>query len=190
MKRIRDHSFIALAVLTVIACGQATENGVARKTTLQPQPAVPSPGAPTTLRVVLQLQTDGTLQLVSAEPKRGSLETPALDENRDKLLSGALRLVEYRATDAAGTILATGLFFLPLKAESEFQDPNVETRLRRREETVIPPPTVKVSIPYRAEITRIGFQGLEPDAQTDARQWKRIPMGEVTVGRKSDATIQ
>jgi hypothetical protein len=173
--------WLLLVVLVSTACKGAAPPAAGPASTFEPRPAAESPGPPTTLRVVLQLQNDGTFRLVSADPKRGSVTPgPSVAEHREALAEGRVRLVEYTARDAKGDILATGTFLVPLVAVSEFQDPEAETRLRHAEEKLTNP-TVRVSLPYQASVATIAFEALQPDAGTDPRDWKRAPMGAVKV---------
>lgn len=177
---------LILAALLAFGCGNEVENQPKSKLVLDPQPAKPSPGPPTTLRLVVELQPDGTLGVVSADPERGLVEPPPIEDKRNELLQGKVRLVEYRALDAAGAVIATGSFLFPVTAISEYQDPNVETRIRRQEELVIANPAMKISIAYRPEIAMIAFEGLVPDAQADVKSWRRTPMGQVRVNLNPD----
>jgi len=181
---------LAAALGLMLGCGSETENHTSTQLKLEPRPAQPSPGPPTTLRLVVQLQSDGTLAVVSALPKRGTVEEPSIEENRKALLDGKLRLVEYRAADAAGLALVSGYFLLPITAVSEYQDPNVETRIRRQEEQIVQKPTVKVSVAYQPGIATIAFEGLEPVAGADVKRWKRTPMGQVRVNINPNTTVQ
>ena len=61
---------------------------------------------------------------VSADPRRGEVTPdPSVEDNRPALAGGDAKLVEYRARNAAGQVVATGRFIVPMIAVSEFQDP-------------------------------------------------------------------
>jgi hypothetical protein len=171
---------LLLAALAAGACRKETDAGSAPLLTLEARPATASPGPPTTLRLVLRLEKAGQFTLLSATPRRGSIRQPNLAERRQDLLAGRLRLVEYTALDPGGLPIGSGLFTVPVSAVSEFQDLNVETRVRRREEPLTDP-VVKISIVYRPEIAAVAFQGLEPDAKAETQLWRRLPMGQVSL---------
>ena len=175
----------ALFLAVTLACERPVEQAVDSELVLEPQEAVSPSGPPTTWRLVLQLGNDGRFQLLSATPKRGTVIAPAIAENREALLAGHTSLVEYTALDAAGTILISGLFLVPQTAVSEFQDLSVETRVRRREES-LSNPTVKVSVPFEPGIVTVDFNGVHPDAEAVPEEWKRVPMGSVTLGGDGD----
>lgn len=176
---------VLLAVLGLAAgCEKPIEDATETELTLEASEAVASPGPPTTLRLVLQFEGDH-FTVVSADPKRGSILAPAIVENHQSLLDGNARLIEYSARDASGAVLVTGYFILPMTAVSEYQDLDVETRVRRREER-LSSPVVKVAIPFDRSIATVGFDGLEPDDDTHPMKWERLPLGEVAVGFQSD----
>jgi hypothetical protein len=119
--------------------------------------------------------------MISAEPRRGEVTPdPSVDDNRPALAEGRAKLVEYSARNAAGQVVATGRFIVPLVAVSEFQDPNAATRIRHSEERLTTP-TVRVALPYQASIATIAFDSLEPSASAEPREWKRTAMGEFKV---------
>ena len=149
---------------------------------LQPQPAQESPGPPTTLRLVLQVQPDGRVRLVSSTPKRGSIDTPPEAETRQDAIEGRVRLVDYVGRDAAGAVVLRGQLTIPATAVAEFQDPQVSTGIRRGEEPLAAP-TVRVSIPYQPSLATISFERLEPDRDAPIETWKRLPMGEVSIAK-------
>jgi hypothetical protein len=171
-------------LLAALGCQSPIEDAAETELVLEPREAVEWPGGPTTLRLVLQLEADH-FRVVSATPKRGSVREPSVAENRDDLLAGHSRLVEYAALDVTGTLLSRGLILVPLTAVAEFQDLNVATRVRRREEPLTDP-VVKVSIPYSRLIATVAFQGLEPDPEVDPRKWERVPMGQVAVEQRDE----
>lgn len=175
------------ALMTVVllavqlGCGPSGPDDGPPPLTLKPQPATPSPGPPTSLRLVLQFQRDTGVRLVSATPRRGSIDKPpdpaAIQQD---LTEGRVRLVEYTMRDRAGAVMATGTFTLPVTAIAEFQDPDVRTQIRRSEEPLASP-TITLSIPYQAATATVTFQSVEPGPEADARTWKRVPLGEITI---------
>lgn len=167
------------AALTAAACGQPIEDAAQVELELEPQPAVASEGPPTTLRLVLQLEGD-RFRLISADPRRGNVSRPDIEARSDDLLDGSVRLIAYSATDAAGLLLASGFFIVPMQAVTEFQDLSVETRVRRRTEPLVNP-TVRVGVPYSEAISTLSFDALEPRAEIDPRKWPRVPMGRVSL---------
>ena len=176
---MRGRSCLLLYLLVQLGCGPPGEPQAETPITLEPRVAQESPGPPTTLRLVLQLQPDGRVQLISSTAKRGSIAEPPPTTRQDAI-DGRLRLIEYVARDAAGQVVATGRFTMPAVAVAEFQDPNGRTRIRRREEPLATP-TVRVSIPFRPSISTISFERLEPDPDAPTETWKRTPFGEVTI---------
>ncbi len=174
--------WLVVPFLVLAACNGGADNAAEPKVILQPKPAAPSPGPPTGLRLVLRLEPDGRFRLLSATPRRGSVDEPAKAENRPALLAGDLRMVEYTAKDAKGATLVTGFFVVPMTAVAEYQDPENEAGLRSTEERLTTP-TVRASIPYRPDIATITFQGLEPNPAAEPREWKRVPMGEAALAK-------
>ena len=173
--------WLLVVLLASSACKEAPQPGAEPELTLTPRPAVESSGPPTTIRLVVQLQNDGTFRMVAAEPRHGSpTPEPSIADNRQALLDGHVRLVAYTARDDTGNIVATGRFLVPMTAVSEFQDPADETRLRHSEEKLTNP-TVRVSLPYQASMATIAFEALAPEAGVEPGEWKRTAMGEVTV---------
>jgi hypothetical protein len=119
--------------------------------------------------------------MVSSEPRRGEpTPDPSIDEHRQALSDGRARLVEYQARDATGRAIASGRFVLPLVAESEFQDPQAAARIRRSEERLTTP-TIRIAIPYQASIASVVFERVEPTAGAEAKDWKRSPMGQISL---------
>jgi hypothetical protein len=180
--RLRNCQWLLVVLLASVGCSEATPPETTEpRVTLEPRPAAQSPGPPTTVRLVLQLQTDGTFRMISAEPRRGEVTPdPSIEENRPALADGRARLVEYSARNDSGQVVATGRFIVPLVAVSEFQDPNAATRIRHAEERLTTP-TIRVAIPYQASIAMIAFESLEPNASAEPKEWKRTKMGEVKV---------
>jgi hypothetical protein len=166
-------------------CEKPIEDATETKLALEAKEAVASPGPPTTLRLVLQFEGD-RFTVISVDAKRGSILEPAIAEEHQSLLDGDARLVEYSARDISGAVLVTGYFILPLMAVSEFQDLEVETRIRRREER-LSRPVVKVAIPFDRSIATVEFDGLEPDDDTHPLKWERVPLGEVAVVPQDDS---
>lgn len=178
--------FVLLLFLSLaVGCERPIEDATDTKLTLEAQEAVASPGPPTTLRLVLQYE-DNNFTVISADPKRGSILEPAIEENHRPLLDGDARLIEYSARDISGAVLVTGYFILPMTAVSEFQDLEVETLVRRREEP-LPNPVIKVAIPFESSISTVGFDSLEPDDETHPLKWKRVPLGEVSIKPQYDS---
>jgi hypothetical protein len=176
-----DWRYLPLALMVAIACNTSPQPVTERQVTLEPRPASPSPGPPTTIRLVLQLQQDGTFRVVSAAPRRGELPAePSVAESRQALVDGRAKLIEYRAQATSGEVLATGRFVVPLVAESEFQDPNAANRIRHAEERLTTP-TVKVSLPYRESIASVSFESLEPIPGAELNAWNRSAMGNVSL---------
>lgn len=175
-------ALMTVVLLSVhLGCGPSGADDSPPPLTLKPQPATPSPGAPTTLRLVLQFQRDSGVRLVSATPRRGSIdEPPDPAAIRQDLIEGRLKLVEYAVRDRAGVVMATGTFTLPMTAIAEYQDPDVRTGIRRSEGPIANP-TITVSVPYQAEAATVIFQSVEPGPQADVRTWRRAPLGEVTI---------
>jgi hypothetical protein len=180
-------SCLSLLLLVHLACGPPGEPQADTVIKLEPQPAKESPGPPTTLRLVLRLQPDGQVQLISADPRRGSMEKPPESGIRQDAIDGRVRLVEYTARNKAGSVVATGRFTIPAVAVAEFQDPNARTRIRRAEEPLATP-TVRVSIPYDPSVVTIAFEQLEPNRDAAMETWKRKPLGEVSVPPSSPDT--
>lgn len=174
---------VAILALAV-GCETPIEDAAETELVLEAQEAVPSPGPPTTLRLVLQFEGDH-FNVISADPKRGSVLAPAIAENHRSLLDGDARLIEYSARDVSGAVLVTGFFILPMTAVSEFQDLDVETRIRRREER-LSSPVIRVAIPFDRSIATIGFDGLEPDDDTHPMKWERVSLGEVVLEPRRD----
>lgn len=171
---------LAVCLLAQLACGGSAEpvNGPAVR--LQPRPAQPSPGPPTTLRLVLQVQPDGQVRLVSSTSRRGSIETPPAAKMRQDAIEGRVRLVDYVGRDAAGLVVVRGQVSIPATAVAEFQDPQARTRIRRAE-TPLAAPTIRVSVPYQPSLATISFERLEPNRDAPVETWTRIPMGQVSV---------
>jgi hypothetical protein len=171
-----------VVLLASVGCSEATPSGTPEpEVILDPRPAEQSPGPATTIRLVLQLQQDGTFRIISAEPRRGEVTPePSVEDNRPALADGRAKLVEYSARNADGLVVAIGRFIVPLVAVSEFQDPNAATRIRHAEERLTTP-TIRVALPYQESIATISFENLEPNASAEPRQWKRTTMGEVRV---------
>ena len=172
--------WLFVVLLAAVGCADATpQAGADPEVRLDPRPATQSPGPPTTIRLVLQLQQDGTFRVISADPRRGEVTSePSVEDNRSALAEGRAKLVEYSARNASGLVVAVGRFIVPLVAVSEFQDPNAANRVRHAEERLTTP-TVRVSLPYQESIATVVFESLEPDASAEPRNWKRTPMGEV-----------
>jgi|KBSMisStandDraft_5_1062788.scaffolds.fasta_scaffold539618_1 hypothetical protein len=179
---LRHRHVLLVVLLASVSCSEATPPGALdSQVTLEPRPAAQSSGPPTTIRLVLQLQQDGTFRMISAEPRRGEVTPdPSVEDNRPALAEGRAKLVEYSARNAGGEVVATGRFIVPLVAVSEFQDPNASTRIRHSEERLTTP-TIRVAVPYQASIAMIAFDSLEPGASAEPREWKRTTMGEVKV---------
>ena len=173
---------LAICLLALLGCSPAREPEGAPTVRLQAQPAKPSPGPPTTLRMVLQVQADGQVRLISSTPRRGSIDTPPEAKTRQDAIEGRVRIVDYVGRDAAGAIVVRGQLTIPATAVAEFQDPQSSTRIRRREEPLAAP-TVSVSIPYQASLATISFERLEPNRDAPIQAWKRISMGVVSVRR-------
>ena len=177
---MRGRSCFALCLVAHLACGPPAEPQDRPPIKLEPRPAKESPGPPTTFRLVLQLQPDGRVQLISTDAKRGSVEKPPDSGTGQDAIEGRVRLVQYTARDKAGSVVATGRFTIPVIAVAEFQDLEVPTRIRGREQPLTTP-TVKVSIAYHPSIATISFEQLEPTRDAPIETWKGKPIGEVTV---------
>ena len=152
---LRRCHVLLVVLLASLGCSKATPPGALEpQMTVEPRPAAQSPGPPTTIRLVLQLQQDGTFRMISAEPRRGEVTPdPSVDDNRPALAEGRARLVEYSARNAAGQVVSTGRFIVPLVAVSEFQDPNASTRIRHSEERLTTP-TIRVAVHIRPRLPR------------------------------------
>jgi hypothetical protein len=119
--------------------------------------------------------------MISAEPRRGEVTPdPSIEDNRQALMDGRAKVVEFNARNAAGQVVTTGRFIVPLVAVSEYQDPDAETKIRHAEERLTTP-MIRVAVPYDASIAIIAFEGLEPDPNIQPKEWKRTKMGEVKV---------
>lgn len=175
-------ALLTLALLSVhLGCGPSGPADGPPPLALTPQPAAESPGPPTTLRLVLQFQRDGGVRLVSATPRRGSIQKPPDPAAiRQDLIEGRLELVEYTVRDRAGDALATGTFVVPAVAVAEYQDPDARTQIRRSEEPLASR-TVTLSIPFQAAPASIVFETVVPDPQAEARAWRRVLRGEVAI---------
>ncbi len=171
---------LALCLLAQLACSPTEDPGGGPDIRLQAQPAQVSPGPPTTLRLVLQVQPDGQLRLISSTASRGSIDTPPEAKTRQDAIEGRMRIIDYVARDAAGAVVGRGQLTIPATAVAEFQDPQASTRIRRSEEPLAAP-TVRVSIPYQPSLATISFERLEPNRDAPMEAWKRIPMGQVSV---------
>jgi hypothetical protein len=171
----------------LFACAGCGPRGEPQDTaiSLKPVKAQESPGPPTTLRLVLRLQPDGRVQLISTDAKRGSVQKLPENAIGQDAIEGRHRVVEYTARDRAGAVVATGRFTIPVKAVAEFQDPDVRTRIRRAEEPLATP-TVRVSIPYHPSIATISFEQLDPNRDVPIEKWIRKPLGEVSVSPSAE----
>lgn len=150
--------------------------------TLTPQEAKPSPGPPTVWRLVLQLK-DGEINVATALPRRGTIDTPVIEP--DALLGGKAVLLEYRLLDDTGNELAFDRIVIPLTAVAEFQDPDNDNRLSRQEETLTDPWT-QVTLPFDADAAAIEFSRVEPDAAQDIAQWIRLPLNTVALPQREE----
>lgn len=150
--------------------------------TLNPQDAAPSPGPPTVWRLVLQLK-DGEVKVATALPRRGSVDKPNIDA--ELLLAGKAVLLEYRMVDDTGGQLATDHIVIPLTAVAEFQDPNIDNKLRRQDE-ILTDPWIRVTLPFDASVAAIEFSRVEPDAARDVKLWTRTPLNTVVLERAKE----
>lgn len=180
---MRGPTCLVACLLAQLGCSTPEEPRSGPAIRLQPRPAQPSPGPPTTLRVVLQVQPDGQVRLISSTARRGSVDTTSETKMRQDALEGRVRVIDYTGRDAAGVVVVRGTVTIPATAVAEFQDPEASTRIRRREEPLAAP-TIRVSIPYRASLATISFERLEPNRDAPMDTWKRIPMGDVSVVRR------
>ncbi len=178
----RSRICLALCLLAHLACSPTEEPEGGPAIRLQPRPAQASLGPPTTLRLVLQVQPDGQVRLISSSARRGSIDAPPEAKTREDANEGRVRLVDYVGRDAAGAVVVRGQLTIPATAVAEFQDQQVSTRIRRGEEP-LPTPTVRVSVPYQPSLATISFERLEPNRDAPIEAWKRIPMGEVSVAK-------
>lgn len=150
--------------------------------TLDPQEARPSPGPPTVWRLVLQLK-DGEVNVATAAPRRGTIDTPDIDALA--LLEGKAVLLEYALLDDAGTRLASGQIVMPLTAVAEFQDPDNDNRLTRQED-ILSDPWIQVTLPFDADAASVEFSRVEPDADSDIAQWTRQPLNTLALEQKEE----
>lgn len=177
---MRGRICLAVCLLALLACSVPDEPRNGPVIRLQPRPAQASPGAPTTLRLVLQVQPDGQVRLVSSTPRRGTIETPNEAKTRQDAIEGRVRVIDYVGRDAAGAVVIRGQLSTPATAVAEFQDPQASTRIRRRE-TPLPAATIRISVPYQASVATISFDRLEPNRDAPMDTWKRVPMGQVSI---------
>jgi hypothetical protein len=171
---------LALCLLVQFACSPAEDPDSGPAIRFQAQPAQAPPGPPTTLRLVLQVQPDGQVRLISNTASRGSIDTPPEAKIRQDAIEGRVRIVDYIGRDAAGAVVVRGQLTIPATAVAEFQDPQASTRIRRSEEPLVAP-TVRVSVPYQPSLATISFERLEPNGDAPIETWKRTPMGQVSV---------
>jgi hypothetical protein len=121
-------------------------------------------------------------ELVTAAPKRGTVTEVDLEAERADLLDGDSELFQYLARSAAGANLVSGFFVVERTAVAEFQDPQVEERVRRQEQP-LDEPVVRIAIPYHPELVTVDFTALSPDPEAPAEQWKGTSMGTVRIDR-------
>jgi hypothetical protein len=174
---------LAIGLLATVACSPAPEPEAA-PIRLQAKPAQPPAGPPNTLRLILQVRPDGQVRLMSVTPRRDSIEAPSEAQMRQDALEGRVRILDYVGRNGPGGVLIRGQVTIPTVSVAEFQDPQARTRVRRQEQPLTTPTTVRVSVPYLPALATISFERLEPARDAPVAAWKRVPMGTVSVARQ------
>lgn len=166
-----QHCFVVAALLIVLAACSPRSQPENTTTTadIKPTPAVTDVKDPTILRVLLRVKGN-SIEYLSSEPKRGD----AFDQDEAILkanaLAGKIRLLRYRAANAAGVVLATGAVAVPLVAEAEYLDPKIDHRIVR-EEQPLASATVAVAVKYSDALASLSFEELEANAETPVSRW-------------------
>jgi hypothetical protein len=175
---------LVVCLLPLLACSPDRAPEGVPPIRLQARPAQASPGPPTTLRLLLEVRPDGQVRLMSVTPRRGSIDTPTEAQMRQDAIAGRVRIVDYVGRNAAGAVVVRGQVTIPAVAVAEFEDPQSRTRIRRRDQPLTGPTTVRVTVPYSAALATVSFERLEPNRDAPVSAWKRVPMGTVPVARQ------
>ena len=171
-------TIVVLFVAGVLAAGcsrdPGSESSAATTTELVPKPATPSPGPPTTLRVVMRVE-NGNVTLISASPRRGNDFNAGNDVFAHRVLEEKSRALRYEILDASAAVLGSGYVAVPTVAVAEFLDNDVRHKIVRAEEP-LKSAVVSAAIPYSAAARQLRLTELTPDATVPVESWRATPL--------------
>jgi hypothetical protein len=163
-------------VALLVACSRdrGDERSAATTTHLVPKPATPSPGPPTTLRVVMRIE-NGNVTLLSASPKRGNEFDAGSDAFAHSVLEEKARALRYEILDANAAVIGSGYVAVPKVAVAEFLDRDVRHKIVRAEQP-LSSAVVNAAIPYSPQARKLRFVELTPDAKAPVESWSATPL--------------
>jgi len=177
--------FLLGALLAGCAPDSGKERSAATSTHLVPKPAAPSPGPPTTLRVVIRVE-DGNVTVLSATPKRGNDFDAGADVFAHRVIEEKSRALRYEILDASAAVLSSGYVAVPKVAVAEFLDRDVRHKIVRAEQPLTSA-VVNAAIPYVPGATKLRFVELTPDAGTPVESWKATLLTTVDLPATNDS---
>ena len=177
--------FLLCALLTGCAPDSGKERSAATTTHLVPKPAAPSPGPPTTLRVVIRVE-DGNVTVLSASPKRGNDFDAGADVFAHRVIEEKSRALRYEILDASAAVIGSGYVAVPKVAVAEFLDRDVRHKIERAEQPLTSA-VVSAAIPYLRGASRLRFVELTPDASTPVEIWKATVLTTVDLPATGDS---
>jgi hypothetical protein len=184
-----NRTILAGLLLSAMLAGCAPDSGKERSaattTQLVPKPAAPSPGPPTTLRVVMRIE-NGNVTVLSASPKRGNEFDAGIDVFAHRVLENKLRALRYEILDANAAVIGAGLVSVPKVAVAEFLDKDVRHKIVRAEQPLTSA-VITTAIPYSPEARQLRFVELTPDANLPVESWKATPLTTVALPATNDS---
>jgi hypothetical protein len=191
-----DSTGCIMRIWTILACLVASaalagcsrdsddERSAATTTQLVPKPAEPSPGPPTTLRVVMRVE-NGNVTLLSASPKRGNDFNGGNDVLAHRIIEEMARALRYEILDVNAAVIGTGVVSVPKAAIAEYLDKDVRHKIVR-EEQPLSSVVVSAAIPYSPLARKLRFLELTPDANQPIESWKSTPLMTVDLPATGD----
>jgi hypothetical protein len=183
-----SRKILAGLFLSALLAGCAPDSGNERSaettTQLVPKPAAPSPGPPTTLRVVMRIE-NGNVTVLSASPKRGNEFNAGNDVFAHRVIEDKSRALRYEILDASAAVIGSGLVAVPKVAVAEYLDKDVRHKIVR-EEQPLTSAVITTAIPYSPEARQLRFLELTPDAKLPVESWKATPLTTVDLPAAND----
>jgi len=184
-----NRTILASFLLSVLLAGCAPDSGKERSaattTQLVPKPATPSPGPPTTLRVVIRVE-NGNVTLLSASPKRGNEFDAGSEVFAHRVLEEKARALRYEILDASAAVIGSGYVAVPKVAVAEFLDKDVRHKIVRAEQPLTSA-VVTAAIPYSPGARKLRIAELTPDAKSPVESWPATVLTTVDLPAPNDS---